>query len=1037
MECPDETTLSDFLAGVLPEAERARVLAHVEGCAQCQRQVALGASSYPDVPVAAGTEAPLAPGAMLARYVVLERIGRGAMGEVYAAHDPELDRQVALKLLRPEGRHVEELRRRLLREAQALARLSHPNVVAVHDVGMREDGVFLAMELVHGTTLAEWLKQPRAWREVVRVFREAGRGLAAAHAAGLVHRDFKPANVLVGHDGRVRVTDFGLARPSNRVDVPLEPPTSSPPHLEPEALSHLTRTGALLGTPAYMAPEQLDGRGVDELSDQFSFCVALYEALHGTRPFEGGSLEELGRAAREGRVRPPGDESRVPARVRRAVLRGLRAQPEERFPSMEALLAELSPPALRPRTWVALSAVTASLLGVALGYGASHRREVRCAQETEKLAAAWSPERREHVRAAFLATGKPYAASAWEAVSRALDAHADSWRSLRTESCLAAARDDSSTAWQTGVCLDTRLWHLAAITDVLEKADAQTVQNAPQMVASLEGLTSCKEAPALATRPQPPDALRPQVDAARRRLAGAGAKLYAGNHAAGIEVTTALLKDIQGLDYRPLEAEVLAMHGHLHGLSGKLKEAEEILYKALWAAQAGRDDETVARVWTLLLWVVGDQMARMDEANRLVHHARAAVERLGPERFPTLATDLHLRMGGLLLVQGKLDEAEAEFTQGLALSNKAYGPDSLRTSYCLSGLGRVRSRQMRGAEALALFRQAEEVRERLWGPEHPSLALNLNNIATELLSQGRPDEALATFRRSLSLLETARSKEHPSLAAPLNNLAVLLRREGKLEESRKHFQRALAIFERSKGPDHPNTVTALAGLGMVAYDAQQLDEALDSNEKALERIQRGMGPDTPRAELPLRNLALIHRRAGHPAKARELLTRALHLLEKENGTDSVVSAGVVRELARLDLDADAPRAALASCQRTLKLDEQAQGAENPDVALDLACLGEARLGLGEPEQAVPLLERARHIHERAPGDKLDAARATFLLARALWTRPAPEERTRATALAAQARGWLESLGTRARLELREVADWQARQAPHGVSENSR
>jgi tetratricopeptide (TPR) repeat protein len=786
-----------------------------------------------------------------------------------------------------------------------------------------------------------------------------------------------------------------------------------------------------------MAPEQQQGHGVDALSDQFSFCVALYEALYGARPFEGRNLEELGRAAREGRVRPPTREAKVPARVRRAVLRGLRARPEDRFPSMAPLLAELAPRALRIRTWVATSAVAASLLGLTVGYVVAHRREARCAQEADKLSTVWSPERRERIRAAFLATGKPYAPSAWETVSTVLDAQASAWRTLRTDACL-AARDATHTSWQTTACLDTRLWHLAAITDVLEKADAQTVQNAPQMVASLEGLSGCREAPRLTTRPQPPDALRPRVDAARRRLVEARARIDVGNHAAALEVTTALLQELKGLDYRPLEAEVLTLHGHLHGLTGKLKEAEDILYKALWAAEGGRDDETVARVWILLLWVVGDQMARMDEANRLVHHARAAVERLGRERFPGIAIDLHLRMGGLLLVQGKLDEAETELSQGLALSRNVAGPERLRTTYLLSGLGRVRSRQLRAAEALELYRQAEAnaLQVRQWSPEHPVLALNLNNIATELLALGRTEEALATFQRSLSLLEAARSKDHPSLGPPLNNLAVLLRREGRLEEARRHYERALAIFERSKGPDHPSTVTALGGLGMVAYDSNQLDEALAYNQQALERLQRGLGTDTPRAEMSLRNLGLIHLRAGRPAEARRTLTHALRLMEKAHGADSAVAGGVRRDLARVDLATGAWRAALAHCQRILKLDEKTQGAESPDVALDLACLGEAHLGLDAPEQAVPLLERARHIHTKAQLDRRDAARISFLLARALWERRSPDERARAMSLAREARDWLEAQGLRARHELREVTAWQARH-PTSVSEVTR
>ncbi|MFP2912024.1 protein kinase domain-containing protein, partial [Pyxidicoccus sp. 3LFB2] len=302
--CPPETTLSDLLAGLLPEDQRSDVLAHLEGCTGCQRALAAAG----DDPTASQVEvsAPAAPvplqrGATLGRYVVLERIGAGAMGVVYAAYDPQLDRQVALKVLRPEGRQVEELRLRLVLEAQALARLSHANVVAVFDVGAHGDCVFLAMELVDGVTLAEWLKQPRPWQEVLRVFGEAGRGLAAAHAAGLVHRDFKPANVLVGLDGRPRVTDFGMARPLNREQgaaarvapdvaaVSTGSPTASP------LATPLTRTGVLLGTPAYMAPELLGGRRADARSDQFSFCVALHEALYGVRPFEGDSLEAMAR----------------------------------------------------------------------------------------------------------------------------------------------------------------------------------------------------------------------------------------------------------------------------------------------------------------------------------------------------------------------------------------------------------------------------------------------------------------------------------------------------------------------------------------------------------------------------------------------------------------------------------------------------------------------------------------------------------------------------------------------------------------------
>jgi tetratricopeptide (TPR) repeat protein len=767
---------------------------------------------------------------------------------------------------------------------------------------------------------------------------------------------------------------------------------------------------------------------VDALSDQFSFCVALYEALYGVRPFEGTSIEALIRATSEGRMRAPTRELKVPARVRRAVLRGLRARPEERFPSMEALLAALTPSTLRVRTWLAASVLVVGLLGGAVDYALAHRHEVRCAQEADKLSAAWGPERRERVRTAFLATGKPYAATAFEMLSADLEAHAAQWRALRTEACVAAEERTSDTAWQTATCLDARLWQMAAVTELLENADAQTVQNAQQMVASLEGLADCKEAPALSIRPLPPDALRPRVDAARRRLAEARARMEAGRHSEGIQVTAAILQEIQGLDYRPLEAEVLMLHGHLHAFAGKPREAEEILYKALWAAEAGRDDETAARVWILLIWVVGDQQARAGEVDRIIQHAQAAVERLGRDRFPAIATDLHLRIGGLLVVQGKLEQADAEFSQGLELSRKTHGPDGLRTTYFLSGLGRVRSRQNRPAEALELYLRAQEIRERLVGREHPAHALSLNNIAIELLALGRREEAIATWRRSLSLLEASRAPDHPSFAAPLTNLASVLRRMGYLEEAKQNLERALAIFERTKGPGHPNTATALTELGMVAFDSQRMEEARAYQEQALERVRRALGPDTPRAAPPLANLGNIHLREGRYAEARKDLTRALQLWEKEGGPEGSSVTQALRPLARLALATGEARQSLEHCQRALSLDERVQGKEAPDVALDLACLADGHLALGAPEQAVPLLERARKLHASAPRDPLDEAWAAFLLARALGEQRTAPDRARAAELAEEARRKMEGLGPRARVELRQVLAWQRREA---------
>ncbi len=362
--CPDENVLAGFASGALAHEDTPRLEQHLDGCAACRALVAAVAAeaSGPgdtSAPTCLDTGAPTLPmhpgapslalGAQVGRYVVEGLLGEGGMGVVYAAKDPALGRTVALKLLRPGG-EGDEGRARLVREAQAMARLSHPNVLPLFELGTEGGSVFLAMERVEGPTLAGWLRErERPWREVLALFVQAGEGLAAAHRAGLVHRDFKLANVLVGADGRPRVTDFGLVRHGAGGDegLPGEAGTG-------DAGEALTRAGAVPGTPAYMSPEQLAGREVDARGDQFSFCVALHEALYGLRPFDARARGE----ARWRRVPVPRGP-RLPGSVRAALERGLALEPEARFPSMDVLLAELSRPS-GPR-WLPVVTVVAGL----------------------------------------------------------------------------------------------------------------------------------------------------------------------------------------------------------------------------------------------------------------------------------------------------------------------------------------------------------------------------------------------------------------------------------------------------------------------------------------------------------------------------------------------------------------------------------------------------------------------------------------------------------------------------------------------------
>ena len=350
-ECPDENALVRFSAGQLSGVDLGDVEQHLDRCPSCRTliaQLASGATQRPAPgeasPASSSSQMTLARDSPVGRYRIERLVGAGGMGVVYAARDSELNRVVALKLLRIGGTSSEP-RARLLREAQTMASLSHPNLVPIFELGNQDGDDFLAMELIDGPTVDHWQREkPRDWREILRVFLEAGRGLEAAHNAGVVHRDFKPGNVLIGPDGRARVTDFGLARPDALVAA------AAPAN----ASVFLTQAGSLLGTPAYMSPEQLDGKSADVRSDQFSFSVSLVEALSGARPFAGRTLDELRATIRTGKPAVlRGIKSPI---LRRALARGLSFDSKARFASMSTMLDELGA-ALKPRASVARMAV--------------------------------------------------------------------------------------------------------------------------------------------------------------------------------------------------------------------------------------------------------------------------------------------------------------------------------------------------------------------------------------------------------------------------------------------------------------------------------------------------------------------------------------------------------------------------------------------------------------------------------------------------------------------------------------------------------
>ena len=775
---------------------------------------------------------PLGRGAIIGRYVVLGLVGRGGMGEVYAAYDPELDRKVAVKLLRVKagnGVTMTEGRQRTLREAQAIARLSHPNVVVVYDVGTFEDKVFIAMEFVEGNTVTFWLEQkPRTWQEILRVFIAAGHGLTAAHEKGLVHRDFKPDNVMVGRDGQVRVMDFGLARQMDKPGLKEQRPRGTPPGakrgdvevgtgtlpLDHRALSvdegtlllnggqgdsggemhssvsglfdaRLTRTGAMMGTPAYMAPEQFFGKETDSRTDQFSFCVSLYESLYGERPFPGKKLTELTANVVQGTIRAAPAGTKVPFWVRRILLRGLRSAPAERYPSMAELLAALGKdPRATRRKWAVGAAV--ALLPVLGGLGVRQSlidRRALCDGAGEKLAGIWDlhppdqPEgpRQSQIHAAFMRTGKTYAADVYETVTRALTSYAQSWTTMYKQTCEATQlrHEQSPEVLDLRMsCMNERLNGFRALTDVFADATGEVVENAVSATTALATLDRCADVPTLRAVIRPPDdpATVGKVAELRKRLAEVKARFDAGRWKETLKDISELISEARVLGYKPVVAESLALLGMMKEKADDGRAAENAFVEAYRLADASRHDEVRAEVSTMLVFVVGNQERNFADAQTWFGTANSVLERLGGHDL--LRAWLLNNLGCAYAVHHDGTLGVNALEQGLALKRTLLGPDHPDVGLSEGNLGYVLEEADRNKEAFLHVQRSIEIQSKALGPSHPDLANQLNNRGEILNALGRPTEALLSFEQATSIWERELGDAAPILAYSLTGTGM-------------------------------------------------------------------------------------------------------------------------------------------------------------------------------------------------------------------------------------------------------------------------
>ena len=920
----------------------------------------------------------------LGRYVVLEEAGQGGMGRVYRAYDPKLQREVALKVLKMEDTQSADMAR-ILREAQAMAQLSHPNVVPVYDVDQSGSSVFISMEYVAGKTLRDWSRS--AWRsvpEVLDVYCAAGRGLAAAHDAGVLHRDFKPANAILGDDGRVRVMDFGLARGLDGSE-PIVPPQAMGGSGSVHSLSDpLTEAGHVMGTPAYMAPEQFKRPGTDASTDQYAFCVALFEALYNQRPFRPGVEAK----ANKDLIVP--EEHDVPPWLLRIIERGLEPKPENRWPSMNALLEALAddPQALRRRRLtVAVGGVALVGLGALASTGLQDAPEP-CTGARAQLDDAWSDPQRAAVAEAFGAVSIPYAAWAADQVSERLDAYADAWVAAHEDACRATEvrREQSADLLDARMrCLEERKDVLAALVVTLGEADASVVLESVTAVDGLPAIGPCSDPKYVTAQVRPPEdpTTAERVADLRLTLARARALELTGRYDQAQVDVDAVANEAADLAYQPLAVEAALERGMLLERAGKYEESVEELERAFFDARKTGQDEIRVRAALRLLIVVGDRLGRHDEGRQWGAHARAEIEVAGREDDEA---DLLSNLGLVALAAGEPQQALEHHQKAYDLRREALGENDARVAISLNNLAGAKHGLGDYTGAEEGFRAALEIRKRALGPDHPDVATSHANVATAASAIGKLDEAQRDYETGLGILVRAFGDDHPLVATTTHNLGIVHLQRGELEKAEELFVRGLEIRRRVLPPDHPHMAVSLSTLSAALMPQKKFDEAIEALEGALEIQTKVLGPDHPDLAATLNNLGNAYFQLAQYERSLELHRRNVAVREAGLGPDHPKVAMSLANLGRTLSALHRGKEAVAALERARAIQDGVEG----QLAIRITIYGylaEALFEAGRREESIDVATKARELGVKDGASEEDLAPIDALLTRARKSNP--------------------------------------------------
>lgn len=854
----------------------------------------------------------------IGRYRVEARIGGGGGGTVYRGHDPVLRRRVAIKVLRAEVAAAPDLDR-LKQEATALARLHHPNVVQIFDVARdRRCGGFVVMEWVDGVACDAWLRRARpAQREILRVFVAAADGLCAAHDAGLVHRDVKPANLLVGRDGSVRVADFGLAR----VAVSQAEPTEA-------GAGDTTMSSGAAGTPAYMAPEQWSGEPVGPRADQYAWCVSLFEALTGGLP----GADPAERLARAG----------VARRTAEALLRGLERDPADRFPHMHALLAAIDPRhrtahrTARRRTRRLVFGGLVLGVAIAAGLGTSRPEAVAPAEACVAEAQAWpadTPGRAARLHAAFQATGSRLARGAAEGTEAALQRYTGRWHAAWRSAC--EAPDDAQAAARRR-CLERQREGFDSLIALFGQPDAAMVSRAVEAAQSLPAPEGCDVMLHAGLQTwDPADPATAEITARLRlRMADAAALELAGRYDDAARHNASIVHDADAAGLEPLAVLARLKLGRELVLGGDLQSGAEALATTYFAALAHGWDGEAAQAATHLVFTVGYKLADPDGGRFWARHAEAALDRIGQHGEPRAILESH--RGTIETADGDLSKARAYHEAALARRRPRAREHPTALAHTLNNLGNVQVYMGDFEAARDHHRRALELRRAALGPSHPMVATSMNNLASAVLLAEGAAASRGAFEETLAMWEEALGPDHPDLLSVLHNLAVIAQEEGDLPLQRAYALRAFAIASARFGADHPLLAQAVADLGAVAMVEGDPERALGCFHRALVTSRQVHGPSHAAIADLHNDIGLAQRALGRPREAAEHFAQSSAMFRAVLGADheSVLVPQLNEGLMRVDLgehDAAIPllQGVLARSEtRRISADERTEAEEH-------------------------------------------------------------------------------------------------------------